>query len=79
MREILIPLKEKSYKVFLGELPEIKLKQKALIISDSIVAWVAFALFVRALERLRSQSVRDRVRGKIQKLPFIRADFKQRL
>ncbi len=31
MQEILIPLKEKSYKVFLGELPEIKLKQVVFI------------------------------------------------
>ncbi|WP_100957841.1 3-dehydroquinate synthase [Helicobacter pylori] len=55
MQEILIPLKEKSYKVFLGELPEIELKQKALIISDSIVAGLHLSYL---LERLKSLEVR---------------------
>ncbi|WP_121069470.1 3-dehydroquinate synthase [Helicobacter pylori] len=55
MQEILIPLKEKSYKVFLGELPEIELKQKALIISDSIVAGLHLSYL---LERLKALEVR---------------------
>ncbi|EJB29993.1 3-dehydroquinate synthase [Helicobacter pylori] len=55
MQEIVIPLKEKSYKVFLGELPEIKLKQKALIISDSIVAGLHLPYL---LERLNALEVR---------------------
>ncbi|WQW86818.1 3-dehydroquinate synthase [Helicobacter pylori] len=55
MQEIVIPLKEKSYKVFLGELPEIKLKQKALIISDSIVAGLHLSYL---LERLKALEVR---------------------
>ncbi|WP_033601705.1 3-dehydroquinate synthase [Helicobacter pylori] len=55
MREILIPLKEKSYKVFLGELPIIELKQKALIISDSIVAGLHLSYL---LERLNVLEVR---------------------
>ncbi|MFB1309419.1 3-dehydroquinate synthase [Helicobacter pylori] len=55
MQEILIPLKEKSYKVFLGELPKIELKQKALIISDSIVAGLHLSYL---LERLKALEVR---------------------
>ncbi len=55
MQEIVIPLKEKSYKVFLGELPVIKLKQKALIISDSIVAGLHLSYL---LERLKALEVR---------------------
>ncbi|GAA7382937.1 3-dehydroquinate synthase [Helicobacter pylori] len=55
MQEILIPLKEKSYKVFLGELPEIELKQKALIISDSIVAGLHLSYL---LEHLKALEVR---------------------
>ncbi|WP_033780996.1 3-dehydroquinate synthase [Helicobacter pylori] len=55
MREILIPLKEKSYKVFLGELPIIELKQKALIVSDSIVAGLHLSYL---LERLNVLEVR---------------------
>ncbi|GHR28242.1 3-dehydroquinate synthase [Helicobacter pylori] len=55
MQEILIPLREKSYKVFLGELPKIKLKQKALIISDSIVAGLHLSYL---LERLKALEVR---------------------
>ncbi|KNX45718.1 3-dehydroquinate synthase [Helicobacter pylori] len=55
MQEILIPLKEKSYKVFLGELPRIELKQKALIISDSIVAGLHLSYL---LERLKALEVR---------------------
>ncbi|WP_120853874.1 3-dehydroquinate synthase [Helicobacter pylori] len=55
MQEIVIPLKEKSYKVFLGELPEIELKQKALIISDSIVAGLHLSYL---LERLKALEVR---------------------
>ncbi len=55
MQEILIPLKEKSYKVFLGELPEIELEQKALIISDSIVAGLHLSYL---LERLKALEVR---------------------
>ncbi|KNE04824.1 3-dehydroquinate synthase [Helicobacter pylori] len=55
MQEILIPLKEKSYKVFLGELPRIELKQKALIISDSIVAGLHLSYL---LERLKAIEVR---------------------
>ncbi|MFP6157510.1 3-dehydroquinate synthase [Helicobacter pylori] len=55
MQEIVIPLKEKSYKVFLGELPKIKLKQKALIISDSIVAGLHLSYL---LERLKALEVR---------------------
>ncbi|GAA7393800.1 3-dehydroquinate synthase [Helicobacter pylori] len=52
MQEIVIPLKEKSYKVFLGELPEIKLKQKALIISDSIVAGLHLSYLLKRLNAL---------------------------
>ncbi|MFP6286282.1 3-dehydroquinate synthase [Helicobacter pylori] len=55
MQEILIPLKEKSYKVFLGELPKMELKQKALIISDSIVAGLHLSYL---LERLKALEVR---------------------
>ncbi|TPH77911.1 3-dehydroquinate synthase [Helicobacter pylori] len=55
MQEILIPLKEKSYKVFLGELPKIKLKQKALIISDSIVSGLHLSYL---LEHLKALEVR---------------------
>ncbi|MFB1341533.1 3-dehydroquinate synthase [Helicobacter pylori] len=55
MQEIVIPLKEKSYKVFLGELPKIELKQKALIISDSIVAGLHLSYL---LERLKALEVR---------------------
>ncbi|WRD23238.1 3-dehydroquinate synthase [Helicobacter pylori] len=55
MQEILIPLKEKSYKVFLGELPKIELKQKALIISDSIVAGLHLSYL---LEHLKALEVR---------------------
>ncbi len=55
MQEILIPLKEKSYKVFLGELPKMELKQKALIISDSIVAGLHLSYL---LERLNALEVR---------------------
>ncbi|WQX50128.1 3-dehydroquinate synthase [Helicobacter pylori] len=55
MQEIVIPLKEKSYKVFLGELPKIELKQKALIISDSIVAELHLSYL---LERLKALEVR---------------------
>ncbi|WP_187837993.1 3-dehydroquinate synthase [Helicobacter pylori] len=55
MQEILIPLKEKNYKVFLGELPKIELKQKALIISDSIVAGLHLPYL---LERLKALEVR---------------------
>ncbi|WRD18847.1 3-dehydroquinate synthase [Helicobacter pylori] len=55
MQEILIPLKEKSYKVFLGELPEIELKQKALIVSDSIVAGLHLSYL---LEHLKALEVR---------------------
>ncbi|WRD05949.1 3-dehydroquinate synthase [Helicobacter pylori] len=55
MQEILIPLKEKSYKVFLGELPKIELKQKALIISDSIVSGLHLSYL---LERLKALEVR---------------------
>ncbi|MGL2509673.1 3-dehydroquinate synthase [Helicobacter pylori] len=55
MQEILIPLKEKSYKVFLGELPKIELKQKVLIISDSIVAGLHLSYL---LERLKALEVR---------------------
>ncbi|WP_441724897.1 3-dehydroquinate synthase [Helicobacter pylori] len=52
MQEILIPLKEKSYKVFLGELPEIELKQKALIVSDSIVAGLHLSYLLKRLKAL---------------------------
>ncbi|WP_120870373.1 3-dehydroquinate synthase [Helicobacter pylori] len=52
MQEILIPLKEKSYKVFLGELPKIELKQKALIISDSIVAGLHLSYLLKRLKAL---------------------------
>ncbi|GAA9444687.1 3-dehydroquinate synthase [Helicobacter pylori] len=52
MQEILIPLKEKSYKVFLGELPEIELKQKTLIISDSIVAGLHLSYLLKCLKAL---------------------------
>ncbi|GAA9510055.1 3-dehydroquinate synthase [Helicobacter pylori] len=52
MQEILIPLREKSYKVFLGELPEIELKQKALIISDSIVAGLHLSYLLKHLKAL---------------------------
>ncbi|WQY72986.1 3-dehydroquinate synthase [Helicobacter pylori] len=52
MQEILIPLKEKSYKVFLGELPKIELKQKALIISDSIVAGLHLSYLLKHLKAL---------------------------
>ncbi|WP_181231490.1 3-dehydroquinate synthase [Helicobacter pylori] len=55
MQEIVIPLKEKSYKVFLGELPKMELKQKALIISDSIVAGLHLSYL---LERLKALEVR---------------------
>ncbi|WP_024750904.1 3-dehydroquinate synthase [Helicobacter pylori] len=55
MQEIVIPLKEKSYKVFLGELPKIELKQKALIISDSIVAGLHLSYL---LEHLKALEVR---------------------
>ncbi len=55
MQEILIPLKEKSYKVFLGELPKMELKQKALIISDSIVSGLHLSYL---LERLKALEVR---------------------
>ncbi|WQZ97761.1 3-dehydroquinate synthase [Helicobacter pylori] len=55
MQEILIPLKEKSYKVFLGELPKMELKQKTLIISDSIVAGLHLSYL---LERLKALEVR---------------------
>ncbi|MGN8373334.1 3-dehydroquinate synthase [Helicobacter pylori] len=55
MQEIVIPLKEKSYKVFLGELPEIELKQKALIISDSIVSGLHLSYL---LEHLKALEVR---------------------
>ncbi|GAA7356557.1 3-dehydroquinate synthase [Helicobacter pylori] len=55
MQEILIPLKEKSYKVFLGELPRIELKQKVLIISDSIVAGLHLSYL---LEHLKALEVR---------------------
>ncbi|GAA8513976.1 3-dehydroquinate synthase [Helicobacter pylori] len=52
MQEILIPLREKSYKVFLGELPRIELKQKALIISDSIVAGLHLSYLLKHLKAL---------------------------
>ncbi|WP_187910551.1 3-dehydroquinate synthase [Helicobacter pylori] len=52
MQEILIPLKEKSYKVFLGELPKMELKQKALIISDSIVAGLHLSYLLKRLKAL---------------------------
>ncbi|WRC98745.1 3-dehydroquinate synthase [Helicobacter pylori] len=52
MQEIVIPLKEKSYKVFLGELPKIELKQKALIISDSIVAGLHLSYLLKRLKAL---------------------------
>ncbi|WP_441708626.1 3-dehydroquinate synthase [Helicobacter pylori] len=52
MQEILIPLKEKSYKVFLGELPEMELKQKALIVSDSIVAGLHLSYLLKRLKAL---------------------------
>ncbi|PUD02855.1 3-dehydroquinate synthase [Helicobacter pylori] len=52
MQEILIPLKEKSYKVFLGELPKMELKQKALIISDSIVAGLHLSYLLKHLKAL---------------------------
>ncbi len=52
MQEILIPLKEKSYKVFLGELPKIELKQKALIISDSIVAGLHLSYLLKRFKAL---------------------------
>ncbi len=52
MQEILIPLKEKSYKVFLGELPKIELKQKALIVSDSIVAGLHLSYLLKRLKAL---------------------------
>ncbi|GAA9862052.1 3-dehydroquinate synthase [Helicobacter pylori] len=55
MQEIVIPLKEKSYKVFLGELPKMELKQKALIISDSIVTGLHLSYL---LERLKALEVR---------------------
>ncbi|WRA02044.1 3-dehydroquinate synthase [Helicobacter pylori] len=52
MQEIVIPLREKSYKVFLGELPKIELKQKALIISDSIVAGLHLSYLLKRLKAL---------------------------
>ncbi|QJW29087.1 3-dehydroquinate synthase [Helicobacter pylori] len=55
MQEIVIPLKEKIYKVFLGELPKMELKQKVLIISDSIVAGLHLSYL---LERLKALEVR---------------------
>ncbi|WP_104748385.1 3-dehydroquinate synthase [Helicobacter cetorum] len=55
MREILIDLKENSYKVFLGVLPTIEMKQKVLVVSDSIVAGLHLPYL---LDRLKALEVR---------------------
>ncbi|AFI05480.1 3-dehydroquinate synthase [Helicobacter cetorum] len=55
MQEVLIDLKEKSYKVLLGALETIKTTQKVLVVSDSIVAGLHLPYL---LERLKAPNVR---------------------
>ncbi|AFI04385.1 3-dehydroquinate synthase [Helicobacter cetorum] len=55
MKEILIDLKENGYKVFLGTLPKLEIKQKVLIVSDSIVAGLHLS---KLLECLKAKEIR---------------------